>query len=265
MIPVAAWSRPVVPPPESAVPVKRSHSGTRILSVLEAIAGHQPIGVRALARVMNEDKSAIQRAVATLADEGWIRNAREPVLGWEVTARILAVATTAQGSNDLRRRARPLVERLRDESGETVLLVVPDLQNFVIADVAESRQVLRLVPQIGTVVNALNTATGRALLPYMEPARQLVLLGSAPGGALNESFRTTRKQGYAVSDGEINPVATSIAAPIFELDGFPCGALVVSAPRDRLTPARHKVIGKLIVAAAAELSRSAPRAASRKT
>ncbi|MDB5970596.1 MAG: putative IclR family transcriptional regulator [Hydrocarboniphaga sp.] len=226
---------------------------------MEAIASHQPIGVRALARLLDQDKSAIQRAVMTLADGGWIRPTREPPVRWEVTARIVTVANAALGSSDLRRRARPLLEQVRDDTGETVLLVVPDLQNFVIADVVESRQVLRMVPQLGILVGTRNTATGRAVLPYMDTARQMALLGAEPDGPLLDSFEATRKHGYAVSDGEINPAATNIAAPIFELAGFPAGAIVVTAPRERLTPADHQAIGKMLIRVASELSRGTPR------
>jgi DNA-binding IclR family transcriptional regulator len=242
------------------VPVKRSHSGSRILVVLEAIAGHQPIGVRALARLLQQDKSAVQRAVMTLADEAWIRPTREPPVRWEVTARIVTVANAALGSSDLRRRARPLLEQLRDDTGETVLLVVPDLQNFVVADVVESRQVLRMVPQLGILVGTRNTASGRAVLPFMDTARQVSLLGAEPDAPLLQSFEITRKNGYAVSDGEINPAATNIAAPIFELDGYPSGAIVVVGPRARLTPAQHEPIGKMLVRTAGELSRGTPAA-----
>jgi IclR family acetate operon transcriptional repressor len=235
--------------------VKRSHSGARILAVLEAIASHQPIGVRALARLLGEDKSSVQRALMTLADEGWIRVSNEPTTRWEVTAHILAVAHAAQGSNDLRRRARPQLERLRDETGETVLLVVPDVKNFVIADVIESRQMLRMVPHIGLPVSARNTATGRALLPFMDTERQTALLGTKPDRSLLKSFETTRQRGYAASDGEIDPVVTNIAAPIFEFDGAPAGAIVVCGPKERLAASLHDAIGKLIVRTAKELSR----------
>ena len=53
--------------------VKRSQSAARVLAVLECIARHQPIGVSELARLLQADKSAVQRAVMTLADDGWIR------------------------------------------------------------------------------------------------------------------------------------------------------------------------------------------------
>ena len=234
--------------------VKRSHSGSRILSVLEAIASQQPIGVSALARLLDEDKSAIQRALMTLADEGWIRTVSEPPTRWELTAHILAVAYAAHGSNDLRRRARPLLERLRDDTGETVLLVLPDAKNFVIADVIESRQMLRMVPDIGDVIAPRNTATGRALLAYMARAAQIDMLGAEPDAQLLAGFAATRACGYAISEGETNPLATNIAAPIFENDGSAVAAIVVCGPRERISPSLHDTIAETLLRAARELS-----------
>ena len=236
--------------------VKRSQSGSRVLNVLETISVHQPIGVRALGRLLEEDKSAIQRALMTLADDGWIRPTREPQIRWELTARILTVANNAQGNNDLRKRARPMLERLRDECGETVLLVLPDLQQFVIADVIESRQVLRMVPELGYPVAARNTSTGRAMLPHLDKPRWLALLGSEPDAAMLASFEATRRLGYAISDGEINPAASSIASAILERDGSAIGAVVVTAPKERIDASALASIGKLVALTARDLSRS---------
>jgi IclR family acetate operon transcriptional repressor len=230
-----------------------------VLTLLETIANHQPMGVRALAKLLNQDKSAVHRALMTLADQGWIRTTSQPPVRWELTAHILAVAHAASGGSDLRGRARPVLERLRDESNETVLLVLPDVRSFVIADVIESRQILRMVPHVGNVVSAKNTATGRAVLPFVDFKRQAELLGAEPDRQLLGSFAQTRARGYAISEGEINPAATNLAAPIFDFNEQPMGAVVVSGPRERLTRPAHKKIGEMIVRAARELSRSVPK------
>ncbi len=75
--------------------VKRSRSATRVLSVLEAIAHHQPVGVSELARVLEDDKSAVQRAIMTLADSGWIEATPSTPRRWHLTAHILTVAHAA--------------------------------------------------------------------------------------------------------------------------------------------------------------------------
>ena len=98
--------------------VRRSQTGARLLRVLEAMAEHQPIGARALARLTGEDKSAIHRAIMTLADEGWVRPTAHAPIQWEVSPRILTVAERAHGAYALKRRVRAALERLRDDCGD---------------------------------------------------------------------------------------------------------------------------------------------------
>ena len=68
--------------------VKRSQSASRVLSILELVASHQPVGVSALAKLLGDDRSAVQRAVMTLADAGWSRVAPEPPARWELSAHL---------------------------------------------------------------------------------------------------------------------------------------------------------------------------------
>src|SRR5512139_3601540 len=128
------------------MPVKPSRSATRVLATLEAVSELQPVGLSEVARHLDEDKSAVQRALATLAEDGWIRPAGERPPRWELTTRALVMASRATSRSDLRSRARPLMEHLRDETGESVLLAVPDPPQIVTLDVVESRQLVRAAP-----------------------------------------------------------------------------------------------------------------------
>ena len=235
--------------------VKRSQSASRVLAVLEGIARHQPIGVSELARLLGADKSAIQRAIMTLADDGWIRAATGAPSKWQLTAHILAVAHMGHMSNDLRQRARSALEALREESGETVLLVVPDMRRFVVIDALESRQLLRTVPHIGLGVSVRQSATSRAVLPYMTREQQIDLLGQPPDAAMLAQFAATLKRGYSVSDGDVIAGSTNVAAPILEVDGRPVGAVVVSGPSERLTTKHQRKVGAMVLQTARSLSR----------
>ena len=239
--------------------VKRSRSAVRVLAVLEAIARLQPVGVSTLARELDADKSAAQRAIMTLSDEGWICAAPGSPTRWQLTARILTVAHLALSGSDLRRRARGTLESLRDQSGETVLLTVQDMQAFTVLDVVESRQMLRAVPHIGMAVPLRGSASGRAMLPYMNDQRRIQILGEPPDAGLLDEFAATRKRGYSVSKGEIAADSTTIAAPILELDGQPCAAVAITAPSARLPVAHHRTIGAMLHAAARALSRVAQK------
>lgn len=241
--------------------VKRSQSAIRVLAVLESIARQQPIGVSALARSLGADKSAVQRAIMTLADQGWVCMASNAPSKWQLTGHLLAVAHAGQMSNGLRQRSRAALELLRDESGETVILVVPDIRRFVVIDIFESRQLLRTAPTIGMSVPARRSATGRAILPHMSRERQIELLGEPPDETLLAEFAATLKLGFAVSDGDVVAGSTNVAAPILDVDGQPAGAVVVSGPGERLGVRRQRSVGAMVLHTARSLSRHVSEAA----
>src|SRR4051812_35571529 len=93
-----------------SMPVKHSQSASRVLAALELIARHQPVGLAKLAKLLGADKSAVQRAIATLANDGWIELTAQSPPRWELTARIFAVSHIGHSSNDLRQRARSALE-----------------------------------------------------------------------------------------------------------------------------------------------------------
>jgi DNA-binding IclR family transcriptional regulator len=235
--------------------VKRSQSAVRVLAVLETIARLQPVGVTMLAKELGADKSAAQRAIMTLADEGWISPAQGSPTRWQLTARILAVAHAGLKGNDLRLRARHTLEDLRDQSGETVLLTVQHMRGFIVLDVVESQQMVRAVPHIGMAVPVRGSATSRVMLPYMNDERRNQILGGPPDSVLLEEFAATRKLGYSVSKGEIAAESTTIAAAIFEVDGQPAAAVAITAPSARLPATQLRTVGAMLHNAARALSR----------
>lgn len=226
-----------------------------MLEVLEAIAAQQPIGMSSLARQLGEDKSAVQRAIVTLANAGWISPTAEPPVRWELSARLFTMAHLPRSSDDLRRRARPVLDELRNETGETAFLAIPDFSRFVVIELVESLHMLRMVPRIGEVISASRSATGRALLSYYPAARQEALLGHAPTAEELAEFAASKQRGYGVSEGEVLPGATTMAAPVFDAHGQPVAALVITGPTERLSADRHGKIGALLTAAANTLSR----------
>lgn len=240
------------------MPVKPSQSGARLLLALEKIAQHQPIGVSDLARALEDNIAAAQRAIATLAQAGWVRKSPGKPTRWELTAHIYWVAQFAYGSQDLRRRARGELEALRDASGESVLLNVPEDGRFIVIEVLESPHYLRTAPPIGMVVSAKWSATARALLPFMSDEERLTFLGELPDAAMLEDFALTWARGYCISKGDVVAGSTNIAAPIFEMDGRPIAAIVVSAPTDRASEAEYDRLSSMVCAAARRLSRGWP-------
>jgi DNA-binding IclR family transcriptional regulator len=237
------------------MPVKSSQSGARILAALGQIAKHQPVGVSKLARLLDANLAATQRAIATLAEEGWIRTASGKPTRWELTAQIHIVAQHAYGTHDLRRRARGPLEELRNETGESVLLNVPNDGKFIVNDVFESLHHVRSAPPIGLVIPAKASATAWAILPYMSPPEQMQYLEEAPDKTLLKQFARTLRHGFAISRGDAFAGSTNIAAPIFEMDGRPIAAVLISIPNDRAGPREEERLGRMVLETAHRLSR----------
>ena len=239
--------------------VKPNQSAIRVLGVLEAIAAHQPVGVSELSRILKTDKSAVQRAIMTLSGSGWIHVAPGPSTRWELTPHIFAVAHMSHNRADWRQRAHGVLEDLRDDTGESAILTVPEVRHFVVVDVAESRQPVRTTTTIGTIVPPGESATGRAVLPYCSRERQIQMLGGVPSRELQEIYRQTLDNGYAVSADIYLPGCTNIAAPVFEAGGNPVGAVVITGPSERLNPKQCARIGRQLADTAHSLSRGQPR------
>lgn len=235
--------------------VNANKSGSRLLAVLEQIARSQPIGARQLARDMEIEKSAVQRAMTTLAEAGWIQPAAN-ASGWELSTRVLHVAHMAHGSNSLRRRARPVLDGLRDATGETAFLAIPDLDGFVVLEVAESRQSLRTVVPLGSILPANDTAMIHAALPYLTPEQRQQLIGDVPPERLREAWRKSMETGYSVAKDTGDENSITVAAPIFGAQGEAIGVVSVRAVSARNGPEQQAAIGKLLLEKQQELSAS---------
>jgi len=225
-----------------------------MLAVLEAIADEQPVGASALARLLDEDKSAVQRSLVTLSKAGWIAPTGERPVRWELSARLFSLAHLPHSSEDLRRRAAPALADLRDRTGETAFLAIPDLSHFIVVEVAESRQMLRTAPRIGEVIEVTGTATGRVMLANMSEERRAQLLKRAPTADEHAEFKACRTRGYGVSVGEVVAGSSNIAAPVIGPRGEAVAAIGITAPTDRLDAVKHDSFGMLLAREAQRLS-----------
>jgi IclR family acetate operon transcriptional repressor len=238
----------------SPVPVKPLRSATRVLAVLEAVATLQPVGLGAVTRHLDEDKSAVLRAPTTLADDAWIRAVPGEPPRWELTTRALVMASEATLRSDLRGRVRPVLEALRDETDESVMLAIPDPPRIVTLDVVESRQLVRAAPHVGMVIPPVGSSAAQALLSHLSPAEVGVFLGREPDAAYLAGLAAVRRRGWALNRGDVNAAASGIATAVLDARGRPVAAIAVSAPTERLPRSLHASMGRRLAEAAAALS-----------
>jgi DNA-binding IclR family transcriptional regulator len=71
--------------------------------------------------------------------------------------------------------------------------------------------------------------------------------------ALRRTIKTTRRRGYAISDGELTPTIVDAAAPLRNAYGVVLGAIAVGARKNRLKD-RYHALGALVGESAEALS-----------
>ena len=237
-------------------------------ALLECVAAHQPVGVSELSRLTGIDKSAVQRLAVTLHAAGWLQPHSRPPTRWEISHANPLLRTGA--TVDLEALARPAMERLRDRSGETVILIVPSGDRLVIAAVVESRQPIRLSPTVGFVLPLEGSSAAAAIdarSPSQEPERDGRRRSGRrrrwPGSRLRSATasaerRAVRTRGYATNDGDVTEGVRAVSSAI--LDGrtirsvpSPCAASVDADQDADDRPARS-----MVAEAAAEVFRKRP-------
>lgn len=218
--------------------VKRIEGGLRVLAVCEALAREQPVGVGALARSMGQDKSAVQRALVTLEAAGWAQRMSADSTRWELSARPWSMLRGARG----RVSVHEVLRDLRDATGETALLYVVADDAVVVADVVESRHMVRTAPTVGSRQTNPSGAGMRAVLAHSGVA------------ATDPDFDEIRARGWAVNDRAATPGASAVAAALFDAAGRVSGAIAISGPADRLPRPLLDELGADLARRARELS-----------
>jgi IclR family acetate operon transcriptional repressor len=222
------------------------------------------LGITELARRVRINSSTVQRIVNTLAAHGYLQqNPADST--YRLGLRFLEISHVVLQRIDLRALARPVLEALRDQTGETVHMMVlnGDMGVYVLA--VESRQSTRVVSPVGSRDDLHSSAVGKALLAYLpEPqvdaviARQglrrktrRTIIGSAE---FKRHLAGIRAAGYTIDDEEGEEGTRCVGAPIFDHAGRVVASISVAGPAQRMSRRRIRQLAPLVTGAARSIS-----------
>lgn len=180
---------------------------------------------------------------------------------------VFYLASVAKEGLDIRRIALPVMERLRDVTGENTTLHELRDGKRVCVEKVESRQVLRDTVLIGDQFPGHCGASGKVLLAYL-PAEEIkgYLSSAKPLTALTSrtitdpqklSAELTRikRRGFAFSCGErVMDGLCAISAPIFDYDGKVRYSLTITLTPFRLRAKGRDKLAQLVRKSAEEIS-----------
>jgi DNA-binding IclR family transcriptional regulator len=234
----------------------------RAATLLKAVAdSREPLTVVELAAATSLNRSTAWRLLATLDRHGLVE--RDPVTQrYSVGHAVLQLA--AGGDYDsLVRRARPAVERLALETGETASLAVAKRFDLVYIDQVEAPHVMS--PNwLGRAAPLHATSSGKAFLAWLPQEERQALLTPArlkrytpttitTRAGLERELEVVRRDGYSICVGELEQTLYGVSAAVLNERERPVAIVSVWGLEHRVSRERLPEIGAQAVRAAGEI------------
>ena len=241
-------------------------SVAKVLDILEHVAAaRQPVSVSDLARGTGFNVSTAFRLVQTLVARGYVEQQdgqRSYVLG----TRIYQLASVYLNGSDLATMARPHLEALRNEVGETVYLVIFSQGEIVQLCKADGPHVVSASIRSAEREPAYCTATGKVLLSGLSSEAFDAYLGGVKltpytaqtittKAKLEREIDGVREQGFALDLEEYAENLCCLAVPVRDPhNGDIAAAISVACPKLRFKRSNVPVWRQLLEERAALIS-----------
>lgn len=213
----------------------------RVLAVLAAFdAEHTELTLTEIARRAALPLTTAHRLVGELA--GWGALERADDGRYRVGLRLWEVGALAPRGLGLRESALPFLEDLVEVTRQNVQLAVLDGRDAVYVERLSGRGAVNVITRVGGRLPLHATGVGLVLLAHASPELQEQVLSGrlhrytaktlCRPDDLRRALADVRRTGVAVSDGQIELVALSVAAPVHGPRGEVVAALSVVVPAE---------------------------------
>ncbi|MBK1785015.1 IclR family transcriptional regulator [Prauserella cavernicola] len=240
----------------------------RVLDVLDAFSAEHPVlTLSDLSRRAGLPLSTTHRLVGELAERGALE--RDSDGRYRVGLWLWEVASLAPHGAGLRASAMPFLEDLYEATHQHVQLAVLDVAEVVYVERISGRGAIKIQSRVGGRLPVHATGVGLVLLAFapedwQERALAVPLKRYSPKtisspSELRRVLADVRRDGYVVSDGQIEPEALSVAAPVYGEQDSVVAAISIVVPAEGTDP---RTLVPAVRAAARGISRAlgAPRA-----
>ncbi len=237
----------------------------RAFGLLE-ILSHYPQGA-ALMEVVAQSglhKSTAYRLLAALGDLGYVRKAEDG--RYRLSLKLFGLAGRVVDDMDIVSAAKPFLDKLSQDTGEAVHLVVPDGTDIVYVRKVEGGQsAIRMFSRIGMRRAMYCTGVGKSLMARMSDAQVAEIWAGSDIQAYTAHTIVTlpdllrelgeiRSCGYAIDNEENELGVRCVAAAVADRNGQGVGAISVSAPLARMSDERVAQLAQLVCQTARGLS-----------
>ncbi len=217
----------------------------------DRLSGQTSLGVTDVSRQLKLPKGTVSRYLSRLEEVGILQ--RLPDRRYVLGNRVYDWGQAAAPGQDVRPWARPVMERLVREFGETVSLMVREDDEAVCIDQVDGRHPIRLSANRGRRLVLYAGASQRLLLAFApEEMREDYISRCAfvkrasqtieDPNRLRDVLAEIQRRGYAVSQNELDEGAVAFAAPIRNASGRVVASISAAGPETRLRGASREAL-----------------------
>lgn len=227
-----------------------SRTVLKALDVLECIAySGQPLSAPEVAERCGLTRATTYRLISTLATRGYVASGQDG--RYRLGTKMLSLSKRLVEYAQLPQLARPDLEDLCQQVGESVHLGVLEDTEVLYVDKVESVTAARMYSVVGTRNPLHSTSLGKAILAFLPAFERTMLLDR-----MNFTERTTntitnraeleahlediRTQEYAMDDVENEEGIRCVGVPVLGNSGLPIAAISISGPVMRMTRERAR-------------------------
>lgn len=236
----------------------------RAMEVFEYLSQTQGKALTAIADEMGQSPATVYRILITLEGRALVEfDASEQL--WHIGPQAFVIGARFLRRTSLVERARPILRKLMEETGETANLGVEREASVLFVSQVETTATIRAFFPPGTLSPMHASGIGKALMAQMdEPRLRRVLRAQGLEAftartltdptALGQDLAETRRRGYSVDDEEKNDGMRCIAAPVFDMSGEAVAGISVSGPTSRVGREDIERFSRPVIEAARELT-----------
>lgn len=220
-------------------------SVARALTILDILAeAHGELPLNEIASRLGLPKSTVHGLISTLKDFGYLEQSNFTGK-YRLGLRLFEMGSIVSQGWEVRGVAAPYIQKLLEELGETVHLVILDKFEVLYIDKRETGESLRIHTQVGMRLPTHCTGVGKVLMAHLsfEERQEIIekkgLLKFTRNTItdpvlLENELAKVRMQGFAIDNEEIMDSLRCVAAPIRDQTGRVISAISVSGPVSRI-------------------------------
>ncbi|PYZ95930.1 IclR family transcriptional regulator [Alteribacter lacisalsi] len=217
----------------------------KALDVLEMFSKERPSWrLRELARELDMSHSIVYRILTSFQERGYVHKCPQTDK-YELGIKLLELSSVVEEGLLLTDVLKPVMERLAEEVGESIVFTILDNEEGVYVSIVESNKKVRFAESVGKRLPLYVGASHKTILAHLpkEIQRKIVTNGRATRqfpslftqGSLLKRLEDIQQQGWAYSAGETFDDVAAISVPIFDYRKTILGSLSVAGPRYRFS------------------------------